>query len=76
MPRFGELASLILKSKGIHIDPSKHPICAKDDDIQCFVSYLRMISTHRVNFDRAVDSFIVFSDVSDLFGKIRGRTRI
>lgn len=50
-------------SKGIHIDASKYPICAKDEDVQCFFSYLKLISTHRVNFERAIHSFIVFSDV-------------
>lgn len=50
-------------SNEIYIDASKYPICAKDADVQCILSYLKLIPTHRVNFDRAVKSFIVFSDV-------------
>lgn len=51
-------------SNEIRIDDKKHPICAKDSDVYAFFSYIKLISTHRVNFDRAVKPFVLYSNVS------------
>lgn len=48
----------------IRIDGSVHPIINKSNDVLDFLSFFKLIPTHRVKFQNAVDSFIVFSEVS------------
>lgn len=47
----------------IRIDDKKHPITKKSDDVHDFLTYFKLIPTHRVTFDVAVNLFVVFSDV-------------
>lgn len=56
--------------KDIRIDLNKHTICSKDDNIHDFFTYIKLISTHRVNFDNAVKSFVIYSDVSIRFRRM------
>lgn len=47
----------------IYIDDKKHPIVKKSDDVHDFLTYFKLIPTHRVPFDVAVNFFIVYTDV-------------
>lgn len=48
----------------IRIDDRKFPVTKKNDDIYDFLTYFKLIPTPRASFDAAVNSFMVYSDVS------------
>lgn len=58
-----QIKDIPFKAKDVRIDIAKYPLCSRDDDIHFAFTYLKYISTHRVSFENAIKSFIVYSDV-------------
>lgn len=47
----------------IRIDQKKFPICSTSDSIYDFLTFLKLFSTHRVSFEKAVNELVVYSEV-------------
>lgn len=58
-----KIKNIPFNSHGVRIDLTKYPIASKNEDVHDILTYLKLIATHRVNFDNAVKSLLACSDV-------------
>lgn len=61
---WSKIKNIPFNSHETRIDPTKYPIASKNGDVHDILTYLKLIATHRVNFDSAVKSFLAYTDVS------------